>query len=366
MDQTITYEDQKNQKSILLCSTSPLKLQAVTELATELFPNYTIDTFDCSELNLPSQPINSAEKCAYLRLLFAKKEQDKERNKNYDLIIAIESGIYLGSCVKNEECWVVIDDNSVISSGYHSFTIHGEEEKLLIKHYHNDFSISLGANVTFGELLHQKDPSIDPKNWMKTLYDIDRVDMMKTSIKEALKNRRFKLDQIDIVNKSFRVHEDFPKPGVTFQDLFPVLANKETLQILTNIMVSRYYNYPFQIDYIVGMESRGFFGILMAAELAIGFIPIRKAGKLPGKVESIEYGTEYSKDKCEITTDIPIGSRVILFDDLIATGGSLKAGVSLLERLNCTVVDICVLKEVSPLREKARNTLGRSYTVLLK
>jgi adenine phosphoribosyltransferase len=203
--------------------------------------------------------------------------------------------------------------------------------------------------------------NIDAKDWMKTILHCDRINM----IKEALTAVDINNDLKKQVLKAYKSYPDFPKPGVIFQDIFAVLAHKDALNSLSIIMREEYESE--KIDYVVGLESRGFFGVLLAKELKVGFIPIRKKGKLPGQVVRVDYGTEYSQDTCEISTDIPPNSRVLVFDDLIATGGSLLASVTLLNKVKCYVVDCCVLREVVSLREQAIKTMnGQSYTVLLQ
>lgn len=348
--------------NILLCSESPIKLKAVQNI----FPDSRVDTYDCSSLNLPNQPINSSWKCALRRLKYA-----MENTNNYDLYIAIESGLVTTDWNCREECYVIIDDGSIRGNDATSCHIRTKDIKLVQKII-LDADHELGHSITFGEMLYDQKLCDDPKNWMKTCLLYDRQEMIESALSHAMADRKDGLERVNQINSCYKTYINFPKPGVVFHDLFGVLANSEALDNLSELLKRRYLlddqeeDQEKVADYVVGMESRGFFGVLLAQQLGIGFIPIRKAGKLPGEVETIEYGTEYSRDVCQISKDIPSGSRVILFDDLIATGGSLKAGISLLEKLNCQIVDICVLKEVVGLREKAKATLGRKYTVLLK
>ena len=339
---------------ILVCSTSALKKEAVQKV----FPNDTVETLDCSYLRLPAQPINSAHQCAYRRLEYAMATAP-----NYDCYVAIESGLLIKSDQRREECQVIIDQQSLRGYGEKHIFIRAEMIRFLqVLVLETDHE--LGHSVTLGEMLHERDATIDPKNWMKTTHAYDRGEMIEHTLQSAICDRNAGLNQVQQVNSCYKIYENFPKPGVKFQDLFGVLANYEAIENLGDLFERRYHG--LEIDYVVGMESRGFFGILLALKLKCGFIPIRKAGKLPGEVETVEYGTEYSRDTCQISKDIPANSKVILFDDLIATGGSLRAGITLLEKLNCSIVDICVLKEVVSLEDKARETVGRKYTVLLK
>ena len=339
---------------ILVCSESSIKKKAVQKV----FPNDAIETLDCSSLKLPAQPINSTRQCASQRLEYALATAP-----GYDCYVAIENGLLIKSDHGREECYVIIDQQSLRGYGEKHIFIRSQQipflQRIAVESDHE-----LGHSVTLGELLHETNAMINPKNWMKTTHEYDRSEMIEQALWSAIKDRNTGLDQVQQVNSCYKTYENFPKPGVNFQDLFGALSNYEALDNLGDLFERRYSD--AEIDYVVGMESRGFFGILLALRLRCGFIPIRKAGKLPGEVETVEYGTEYSRDTCQMSKDIPANSRVILFDDLIATGGSLKAGITLLEKLNCQIVDVCVLKEVVSLENKAKETVGRSYTVLLK
>ncbi|MCC5900045.1 MAG: adenine phosphoribosyltransferase [Phormidium sp. BM_Day4_Bin.17] len=125
---------------------------------------------------------------------------------------------------------------------------------------------------------------------------------------------------------------DFPKPGIVFRDITTLLADPEGLKISLDRLVEQCT--PLQPDIIIGMESRGFlFGVHLAYQLGAGFVPVRKPGKLPRAVHSVEYQLEYGSDRLEIHQDaIPAGARVLIVDDLIATGGTAQATAQLVER----------------------------------
>lgn len=349
--------------NILLCSTSPLKKQALNEFIIKEMPSLraNITTFNCDSLGLPAQPVNSALQCAKARLDYAKNNTSQK----YDCYISIENGLHISTNgpypYYADECYVILDQRGMMNIGKAMIEIPYEYKDFVPKL--DKLDTELGNNITFGELLQKQDSSVDPKNWMKTVCNFDRVEMIGFALDEAFTHDVDQQKLIDRVIKTYKAYPDFPKPGVLFQDIFAVLADKDALTDLCQIMKNRYY--LDKLDYVVGLESRGFFGVLLAKDLGIGFIPIRKAGKLPGQVERVEYGTEYSQDICEMSVSIPEGSRVLVFDDLIGTGGSLNAAVTLLTKLKCHIVDLCVLREVVGLREKATETLGRKYTVLL-
>lgn len=147
---------------------------------------------------------------------------------------------------------------------------------------------------------------------------------------------------------------DYPKPGIVFKDITPLLADPAALAMAVELMAS-----PFRgkgIELVCGAESRGFiFGTAIAQALCAGFIPIRKPNKLPRPVHAIEYGLEYGSDTLEIHTDaIQKGQKVLMVDDLLATGGTMKACCDLIDRLGGQIVGITVLIELTflPGREK--------------
>ncbi len=147
---------------------------------------------------------------------------------------------------------------------------------------------------------------------------------------------------------------DFPKPGIVFKDFTPLLADPAALALAVELMVN-----PFRgkrVDLVLGAESRGFiFGTAIAQALSAGFIPIRKAGKLPRPVHRVEYELEYGVDKLEIHAgDIPTDSRVLIVDDLLATGGTLRASAQLASMAGARVIGATVLIELLALDGRAK------------
>lgn len=147
---------------------------------------------------------------------------------------------------------------------------------------------------------------------------------------------------------------DFPKPGILFRDVTPLLGNGPAFRACITQMCERLSAHKPQV--ISGIESRGFiFGATMAAEMGIGFVPIRKPGKLPWKTRKESYALEYGTDSVEIHEDaLAAGTRVALVDDLLATGGTAGAAIRLLHSLGATVVAAEFLIELSFLKGRAR------------
>lgn len=149
------------------------------------------------------------------------------------------------------------------------------------------------------------------------------------------------------LKKYIRSVKDFPIEGIMFRDITTLLidpvASKKTIDELYNQAKD------LNITKVVGIESRGFlFGMMLAEKLGVGFVPIRKPGKLPAETESVEYELEYGTDKIEIHKDaINQGDKILLHDDLLATGGTAEAACKLIEKLGGEVVQISFIVELS-------------------
>lgn len=143
---------------------------------------------------------------------------------------------------------------------------------------------------------------------------------------------------IALLKENIRNIPDFPQPGIQFKDITPLLQDPDTLELTSRVLARPFRNQ--NINYVVGLESRGFlFGTNLAQDLHAGFIPIRKPGKLPSATLSATYALEYGQDTIEIHKDaFSEGARVLIHDDLIATGGSAAAATELVEELGGEVV----------------------------
>ncbi|WP_062355558.1 adenine phosphoribosyltransferase [Bacillus kwashiorkori] len=150
--------------------------------------------------------------------------------------------------------------------------------------------------------------------------------------------------------------QDWPKPGIKFKDITPLMSNGEAFKYATDQIVQ--YAKEKEIDIIVGPEARGFIiGCPVAYSLGVGFAPVRKEGKLPRETIKVEYGLEYGKDILTIHKDaINPGQRVLIVDDLLATGGTTEATVKLVEQLGGVVAGLAFIIELGYLngREKLK------------
>jgi len=157
-----------------------------------------------------------------------------------------------------------------------------------------------------------------------------------------------------VLENYIRDIQGFPKEGILFKDITPLLINPEARNKCLQLLVSTLKDK--KIDKVIGVESRGFFfGMLIAQELNVGFIPVRKAKKLPYKTISATYDLEYGTDTLEIHIDaIQKGDRILIHDDVLATGGTVKAVCELVERLGGEIVQCNFLMELAFLKGRTK------------
>jgi adenine phosphoribosyltransferase len=164
------------------------------------------------------------------------------------------------------------------------------------------------------------------------------------------RTRRAVTDQLTPL---IRAIPDFPIPGILFRDITPLLSDKDGFRATIDLFVDRFRD--TKIDAVVGIEARGsMIGAPIAYQLGAGFVPVRKPGKLPGEKFSEEYALEYGTNTLEIHADaVGHGQRVLVVDDLLATGGTIAATLRLLKRLGADVVGVAVLIELEALGGRA-------------
>lgn len=169
------------------------------------------------------------------------------------------------------------------------------------------------------------------------------------------------MENIEYLKKQVREIPDFPKEGILFRDLTTLFKDPRSIEMATDYLVRRYAGKG--ITKVVGIESRGFiFGSILAYRLNAGFVPIRKKGKLPAEKLSVTYQLEYGEDSIEIHKDaIQPGDKILLHDDLLATGGTTLAALELIRQFHVSGIDICFLIELLDL--KGRERIGSDYDV---
>ena len=180
------------------------------------------------------------------------------------------------------------------------------------------------------------------------------------------------MDTVQSVNQYLREHirtvPDWPAPGVQFRDITPLLQNPKVFRVLTDAFVHRYMEPGRRPDVVAGLDARGFIlGAVVAHELNVGFVPIRKKGKLPFTTVEETYELEYGSATVELHTDaVTAGQKVLLMDDLIATGGTMMAGKKLLEKLGATVIEGAAIVDLPELGgSQALRAAGLSLFTLI-
>lgn len=157
---------------------------------------------------------------------------------------------------------------------------------------------------------------------------------------------------------------DFPEPGIVFKDITPLAKNPDTLRLSVHQLIQPFLGQD--IDFVAGMEARGFiFGSLAAWELGVGFIPLRKPGKLPYDKHSVSYDLEYGSAILEAHTDaISLGHRVLIVDDVLATGGTAAASCQLIEQLGGEVVGCAFVIELDALNGRKKLNSFQVHSLL--
>jgi adenine phosphoribosyltransferase len=167
------------------------------------------------------------------------------------------------------------------------------------------------------------------------------------------------------IERAIRTVADFPKPGIQFKDITPVLADARLFSGCIDLLIDGYK--PGQVDAVVGIDARGFiFAAAAAVRLEAGFVPVRKKGKLPFQTHEQEYDLEYGTASIAMHTDaLKAGHRVLLIDDLLATGGTATAAASLVKKLGAEILEISFLIELKFLngRDRLKGNKVRSIVV---
>ncbi len=166
------------------------------------------------------------------------------------------------------------------------------------------------------------------------------------------------------LKKHIRDIPNFPKEGIIFKDLTTLLKNKDAFKKAVDLLSKKFKKE--NVEVVVGVEARGFiFGSVLAYKLGAGFVPVRKKGKLPYKTKSITYQLEYGSDTLEVHEDaVTPGSRVLVVDDLLATGGTVKAVIDLLMEQKAKIVGLAFLVELSFLKGKEKLKDYPLYSVI--
>ncbi len=190
----------------------------------------------------------------------------------------------------------------------------------------------------------------NPKQFRFLVYDFSGISSLMRQL-VAISNSHSCYSLMDL-KSLIRDIPDFPKPGILFRDITTLLRDADGLRYTIDGLAENIAAAGLEAEYIIGMESRGFIiGAPLAYKLGAGFIPVRKPGKLPSMVHAVEYELEYGTDRLEVHQDaLHPGSRVLIVDDLIATGGTASATAKLVQQIGCELVGFGFIIELRDLQ----------------
>ncbi|XP_067905981.1 adenine phosphoribosyltransferase isoform X1 [Heterodontus francisci] len=158
-------------------------------------------------------------------------------------------------------------------------------------------------------------------------------------------------EKLQLVRSGIKIFPNFPKQGIIFQDIFPLLKDPKAFNAVVDLFEDHLRKKFSQIDLIAGLDARGFlFGPVLAQRFGIGFVPVRKKGKLPGPTLCVSYNLEYGQNEVEIQSDaVQAKQKVVIIDDLLATGGTLSAACDLLNQVGADILECLVVIEIKAL-----------------
>lgn len=330
--------------TVCVASKSPKKIKATLKAFEQAFGQgkIIIKAFEAAS-GVPNQPIGRDIGClgAYNRL--DSLHEPADYYVAFENFIAEENGHFVDRAA-------VVVKNINTNESFVGFSEAVEVSQLLVEEAKmaSDSVSSDGFSCTVGQVIHSHSNGlIDANDWHKELQfgGISRVDLLSEALYQTLHQK-----EIEQLKSKIHYAKNFPKEGVLFANFFPILSDKETFHLLIDLLAKRYQNE--KIDFIVGLESRGFIlAAALANRLSLGFVPIRKPGKLPGKVYSVSYEKEYGFDTLTLAEDaIFKGAKVIIIDDLIATGGSAKAAIQLIQKAGGGPIEFVSVLEVESLK----------------
>uniref|UniRef100_A0A1A9WGQ3 Adenine phosphoribosyltransferase n=1 Tax=Glossina brevipalpis TaxID=37001 RepID=A0A1A9WGQ3_9MUSC len=173
-------------------------------------------------------------------------------------------------------------------------------------------------------------------------------------------------EKLKFIERHIGTYPDFPKKGILFRDIFGALTDGQCCQYLKDLLLHNIHEQYANVELIVGLESRGFlFNLMLASELGVGCAAIRKKGKLPGDCVSVEYSLEYGVDAFEMQKSaVKRGQKVLIIDDLLATGGSLEAAYKLVHKAGGDIVGCLVIMELKFLEGRKRMQQTKVHSLI--
>jgi adenine phosphoribosyltransferase len=262
-------------------------------------------------------------------------------NDYTNIIMAIESYLDMIDNVWYDKCVVVLRWKDTIVHMV-SDTLVALDNTLIPMLFQNSKELPLGRDTTLGSIIADV-YNVSSDNWYDCFNRFDRVHHIMETLNNLLNSQKMK--QLIIGNAP--LYLNFPKKGIEFSDIISMFSDTLISSILM-YMIRQEIKTEFPYDYIVGLESRGFIiGSMIARDLGCGFVAIRKEGKLPGETYKVSYEKEYGKDVFEIQKNvIKENARILVVDDILATGGTLMAAKELLSNFKPHCIDYFVMEDV--------------------
>ncbi len=328
---------------VAVASTQEQKVRAARAFASKVFGIQASVEGLSVESGVAKQPIGQEE-----GVLGAQNRLNALSGKSYAVKLAVENFI-------DGEKESHYDQAAILVSGQKSQTasVAFSQKVRVPEQFVNNLSLDETVGERISATYAAKGIDLSPNNWHvdKDFAGRERAELIEEGIFHA-----YYASAIKEVKDKIKYYPDFPMQGILFEDLTPVMADGKAFNAIIDMMVDRYRHQ--QIDVVVGLDARGFiWGAALARGLNVGFVPVRKKGKLPGDVDRVEYQKEYGADTLELTKGtVQPGKRVIVMDDLIATGGSARAAITLVENAGGIVVEFSSMLEIAPL--EGRKALG--------
>ena len=375
-----------NGLKVVLTSTSELKKEAVCQFFLEEggIPENQLLCFNCDQFNLPPQPMECGMACASMRIMYVKFLTQYDLVKS--LIVSIESDLTKIRDKYYDRANVRIELMGYNGCGFSDpiicpIDISLLESQDMIEYSNNTPGPAILKNIrgykkTAGDFCKEK-YGCDPKNWMLKMFQFDRTLQIKGALARALQNLRENITRCYKIKNAYKVYPNFPKEGVDFK-YFYSLFHGNNMHELGNVLVDTYRCHSY--DAILPLETRGLvLGSILADRLKTTMIPLQKPGKVPGQTISMMYDKEYGKDELLISLELFLAVvtgnnkslRFLIVDDVIATGGSIRAVMDMLTKLADIhnfefSADVLVLDEVPSLRTAAEEKIGKDYLVLFR
>lgn len=265
----------------------------------------------------------------------------KSSNDNINIIMAIESYLDMVDDVWYDKCVVVLRWKDTIIHTV-SDTLVALDNTIIPMLFQNSKELPLGRDITLGSIIADV-YNVACDDWYHCFNQFDRIHHIMKTLNKLIDSARMK----ELIYNNIPRYTDFPKKGIIFSDIVSMLSDNLISSFLID-MIRQEIKTNINYDYIVGLESRGFIiGSMIANDMKCGFVVIRKEGKLPGETYKVSYEKEYGKDVFEIQKNvIKENARILVVDDILATGGTLMAAKELLSNFKPQCIDYFVMEDV--------------------